>query len=237
MSGHSAVPAPDGERWAVLVPGLGLDAREWAGVWPLLTTASTVVTLPSLGRPARRGDDLDVEALAGRLVARLPATGRLLLVGHSASCPVVAEAAAGHPRVEALVLVGPTTDPAAAGWPGLVGRWLRTAGHERPGEVPALARQYRRTGLRSMAAGLDRIRRHRVDRALGSTSAHVVVIRGEYDRIAPDAWCRHLASTAGGQLRTVAGGAHMVPLTHPDAVAQAVSLAWRPVTPQAGASR
>jgi pimeloyl-ACP methyl ester carboxylesterase len=53
---------------------------------------------------------------------------RAVLLGHSASCQIVVQAAVRDPhRVTALVLVGPTTDPRARSWLGLAGRWLRTA--------------------------------------------------------------------------------------------------------------
>ena len=215
--------APSVTGRVVFVPGLGLDAREWAGVWPLLAGPSTVVSVPSMGRPARRRADLSVPALANELRDTLAEGDGVVLVGHSASCQVVAQAAADDDRVAGVVLVGPTTDPAAKGWLRLVARWVRTAPHERTWEVRALAPQYRRTGLRSIAAGMHRVRHHRVDDALASTSVPVVVVRGEHDRIAPQQWCRHLAEVSGGEVRTVAGGAHMLPLTHPDAVAEAVA--------------
>jgi hypothetical protein len=45
------------------------------------------------------------------------------------------------------VLIGPTADPHAATWPTLVRRWLRTAMHEWPGQLPLLVRSYARPQL------------------------------------------------------------------------------------------
>ena len=93
----------------VLVPGLGLDARAWSGVLARLAGLGTVVLLPAMGRPADAGADLRVEAQAARLLDLLPAEGDLVLVGHSASCSVVVEAARHTGVVRGLALVGPTT--------------------------------------------------------------------------------------------------------------------------------
>jgi len=215
-------PAAAATPAVVLVPGLGLDARSWRGVWPHLRRTSTVVTLPAMGLPARGVADLSVPAQARRLLTQLPLRGNVILVGHSASCQVVVELAARSQRVHALVLVGPTTDPTAATWPRLVMQWLRTARHERPWEPGVLAPQYRRTGLVSLGRGMDQMRRHRTDTALTGVSTKVIVIRGEHDRIATAPWCHLLAALSGGSVTTVAGAGHMVPLTHPQLVGRAI---------------
>lgn len=208
-----------------MVPGLGLDARSWSGVWPHLRGPSTVIALPALGRPVTGVRDLRVEALAEELLGLLPA-GPLVLVGHSASCQVVGEAARDG-RVAGVVLVGPTTAPDAVSWPAIVARWSRTAVHEHLWEVPLVTPQYRRTGTWDMVRGMDRVRRHRLDAALAAASVPVTVVRGQHDRIADARWARALAaralvSGADGRVTTVPRAGHMVPLTHPRAVAAAV---------------
>jgi pimeloyl-ACP methyl ester carboxylesterase len=130
---------------------------------------------------------------------------------------VVAEAAVRAPdRVAALVLVGPTTDPRAAGWAGLAVRWLRTAAHERPGQVPLLVDAYARTGLATMARAMQAARRHRLDHALAAVQCPVLVVRGPHDAICPAGWAARLAATApAGRTETLPAGGHMVPVTHP----------------------
>ncbi|MFQ6171615.1 alpha/beta fold hydrolase [Oryzobacter sp. R7] len=204
------------------MPGLGLDARSWSRVWPYLDGPSTAVTLPTMGRAASTLDDLRPEALAVRLVEQLPPSGPLVLVGHSASCQVVGEARRDD-RVVGVVLVGPTTARWIASWPAIVGRWSLTAVHEHLWEIPLVGPQYLRTGLWTMARGMDRIRHHRLDRALAVGGVPMAVVRGGHDRIADAAWCRHLAATCvDGSVTTVPGAGHMVPLTHPAAVATVV---------------
>ena len=75
-----------------------------------------VALLPGFGERAPRAADLRPAALAEMLLDRwCPPDGAVVLVGHSASCQIVAEAARRRPdRVAGLVLVGPTTDPRRA---------------------------------------------------------------------------------------------------------------------------
>ena len=208
------------------VPGLGLSvAVARRALRRLAGPAGTVVLLPAFGRRAPRGTDPAPGPLADLLLADLPAGSRVVLVGHSASCQIVAEAAVRAPeRVAALVLVGPTTDPRAATWPALVRRWLRTAAHERPGQIPLLVHAYARTGLVSMARGMDAARRHRLDHTLAAVPCPVLVVRGPDDAICPADWADTLAAAAPrGIAATLPAGAHMVPVTQPDALAARIA--------------
>jgi pimeloyl-ACP methyl ester carboxylesterase len=214
----------------VAVPGLGLSVDGWRG--PGLVLASrprggfAVVALPAHGLPARHGEPLDPAASAQRLLARLDELGaaRVALLGHSASCQVVTEAARREPeRVTALVLVGPTTDPRAPTWPRLAARWLATAAHERLGQVPLLVRDYGHSGLVTFARAMDAARRHPLAPALAGLDHPVLLVRGPYDRIAPQVWLDDLVALRPGiEAVTLLAGGHMVPVTHPHELAAAV---------------
>jgi pimeloyl-ACP methyl ester carboxylesterase len=216
----------------LLVPGIGLGPEAWQPTLDRLgdLAAPRVVTLPGYGVPADEHDDLWPAALAERLhplidQQREQAGGPVVLVGHSASCQVVVHAARARPdRVRGVVLVGPTTDPRASTWPRLAARWLATARHEDPCQVPALVRQYHRTGLRSMRRAMEAARHDRIDVALRSTACDALVLRGPHDRICPASWAVELAgvrATGGGHRAvTLARGGHMVPLTQGAAVAE-----------------
>ncbi|WP_319804151.1 alpha/beta fold hydrolase [Nocardioides dongkuii] len=206
------------------VPGVGLDAAAWRPTldglpqWP-----SAVAVLPGYGARRRPGEPLDPVAL-GRRVARERLAGRsgVVLVGHSAGCQVAVEAALAAPgSVAAVVLIGPTTDPRARSWRRLVVRWLRTAAHERLWQVPTLVRSYTRTGPRHLLAALGAARHHDVRAAVRALDRPVLVVRGPRDRICPADWASELASygAPGSRVVTLAGGAHMVPLTDGPAVA------------------
>ena len=211
----------------VCVPGLGLDPAAWAPtIASLPETDARVVVLPGYGVRPSRSDDLRPDALADRLVDRLvDLPTPVVLAAHSASCQIVVAAAASAPQlVSGLVLIGPTTDPRAGSWPSLAQRWLRTACWERPGQVPYLARTYRRTGLLWMARTMEAARRDDVRQGLAAVRCPVLVVRGRHDRICPDDWARAVASIApaGSRAVTLAQGGHMVPLTHGVLLAAAV---------------
>jgi pimeloyl-ACP methyl ester carboxylesterase len=219
-----------GRARILAVPGLGLSTEVARRALEPLPAPWSVVLLPAFGRPAPRGRRraaLAPERLAALLLAVLPshAGGPVVLIGHSASCQVVAEAAARAPEsVAALVLVGPTTDPRAAAWPALAARWLRTAAHERPSQVPLLVRAYARTGLVSMARGMQAARHHRLDSTLAAVACPVLVVRGRHDAICPPDWAAALAaSAAAGHAETLPAGGHMVPITHADALAARIA--------------
>ena len=129
MTPTARVPEP----LIVLVSGLGLDDRTWVPVRQRLAGRVHTVPLPSLGRRSPPGMDLRVERQAERLLSELlvPGTDAVVLVAHSASCPVVVEAAVRSQIVVGLALIGPVTDPRARTWPRMLGQWLRTASHER----------------------------------------------------------------------------------------------------------
>jgi pimeloyl-ACP methyl ester carboxylesterase len=210
----------------VLVPGLALDERDWRRVRAHLGRPSAVVRLPALGTRPPRSADLRVEVLAARLLRALPRAapgGPVVLVGHSASGPVVVEAARSDRRVTGLVLVGPITDPRSRAWPHVLGRWARTAVHEHAWEVPVLLPQYTRMGLfRSILGGMDRMRWFRTEEAIADVEVPVTVVRGEHDRIAPADWAAALTRPPARRVVTLAGGGHMVPLTHPGEVAAVI---------------
>ena len=205
----------------LLLPGLGLGPEAWEPTLTSLRAAAafselSVLPLPGYGVPGDVGDDLSPSALARVVGARLAGAGPTVLAGHSASCQVAAHAAVEQAgTVVGLALVGPTTDPRAGGWPGLARRWLATAPHERPEQVPTLVRQYRRTTLRTMARAMDAARRDDIQQTLADVSCPVVVVRGVHDKICPADWASRLAPTV-----TLPAGGHMVPLTHGDLVAR-----------------
>lgn len=235
------LPAP-GVPTAVAVPGLGLTVDGWRGVVARLGDAVplAVLGLPAAGLPGR-GAPLDPTSEADRLARRLEdlgltAGGPVVLLGHSASCQMVAETARRHPAlVRGLVLVGPTTDPRAVPWPRLVGRWVLTAAREDPRRVPEIVREYVVTRLSGFLVAMRRARHHDLRAALAGSTVPVLVLRGPHDRLAPAVWLGDLARTRPGiEVVTLPAGAHMLPLTHPADVARWVRRAVsRGVTPPA----
>jgi pimeloyl-ACP methyl ester carboxylesterase len=198
----------------VLVPGLGLDERSSARVRRRLP--ATVLRLPGMGLA---GAVPSLDELADRLIAGL-GEGQVVLVGHSQSSQVVAAAAARDPRVSAVVLLGPTTDPRLRSARGLAWRWLLTAVSEPVWQVPLVVAQWWSTGPRAMATLWRRAAPHRLDRRLPDVRVPVTVVRGTRDRLCPHDWAAALAAAAPhGRLVELPGAAHMTVQTRPAEVA------------------
>ena len=207
------------------LPGLGLGHGSWRPTLDLLPAevGASVQLFPGYGRPAPRGFEVSPAALGALVSEHLPEVARpVVLLAHSASCQVAAHVAALAPeRIAALVLVGPTTDPRAATWPGLVRRWLPTALHEELTQLPGLVRQWSRTGLPTMKRAMNAARHDDLLRTLDEVRAPVLVVRGRHDSICPADWSEAVARHGGVGSRsvTLSRGAHMVPNTHGPAVA------------------
>jgi pimeloyl-ACP methyl ester carboxylesterase len=207
---------PPAARRLVLVPGLGLDDTSSARVRERVP--ATVVRLPGMGLP---GPVPALDVLAAQLLDAAGA-GPLVLVGHSQSCQVVA-AAVRDPRVVAVVLLGPTTDPRLRSAAGLLGRWLATAWAEPWWQVPRTLAQWWRTGPRAMVALWRTASPDRIDARLRDVPVPVVVVRGTRDRLCPHDWATGVAAAAPrGRLVELPGAAHMTVHTHPGAVADVI---------------
>jgi len=207
----------------VVLPGLGLDARSWAGVRRLL--AAEVLHLPGTGR---RGPVPPLEALVGEVVRRL-GEGPVVLVGHSQSCQIAAAVAQRDARVVAVVLLGPTTDPRLRRLSGLVSAWVRTAVREPWWQVPRILAQWLHTGPRAMRALWRRAAPDRIELRLPAVAVPVTVVRGSRDALCPADWAASLAAAAPrGRLVELPGAAHMTPQTHPAEVAALVTCWNRP---------
>jgi pimeloyl-ACP methyl ester carboxylesterase len=198
----------------VFVPGLGLDARSSARL--RTHVGGAVVPLPGMGL---RETVPPLEILADRLVAAL-GEGPVVLVGHSQSCQVVAVAAERDPRVAAVVLLGPTTDPRMRRLPVLARRWLATSVLEPVRQVPLVLAQWARTGPRAMVSLWRMASPDRIDRRVATLAMPVVVVRGTRDALCPHDWAAALATAApDGRLVEIPGAVHMTVQTHPDEVA------------------
>ena len=208
----NGVPAP------VWVPGLGLDERSSARV--RRRTGGRVVLLPGMGRRGPVGPPAE---LAERLQAAL-GPGPVVLVGHSQGCQVVAAVAERDPRVSAVLLLDPSTDPRMLRLPVLAGRWLRTALGEPWWQAPLVLGQWLRTGPRAMVALWRSIAADPIDVRLRRVGVPVVVVRGSRDALCPRDWAVHLAGCARqGRLVELPGAGHMTPHTRPDELAALVT--------------
>jgi len=66
-------------------------------------------------------------------------------------------------------------------------------------------------------------RRHRLDRILAGVPCPVLVVRGRDDAICPADWAAALATAAPRGTAETLAGAHMVPITHSQVLAERIA--------------
>lgn len=233
MVGRQPIAALTGSSGAggtavVLVHGLGVSSRYWRPLARRLAAGRPVYApdLPGHGRSAAPRRALDVPGLSRALEDWMTATGlpRAVLVGNSMGCQVAAELAARAPeRVAALVLAGPTVDPAARSAPAQLLRLLLSAPVEHPAIHPLVVLDYARAGPRRILDELSHMLDHRIEELLPRVRAPALVLRGRLDRVVPGPWARTAAGLLPrGRLVEVTGGGHAVHFSRSDVVAEEV---------------
>jgi pimeloyl-ACP methyl ester carboxylesterase len=185
-----------------------------------------VPDLPGFGRSGRPAAVLDVAGHARVVAAWLDdaGLGPIAVLGNSFGAQVAVQVAASRPDlVAALVLVGPTTDPAAASMSGQLGRLLRDLPHEDPQQARILAADLRDAGLRRVVATLRHAVRDPIAPKLAALRVPTLLARGSRDRIAPQPWLDHLAALVpGARMLVLAGAAHNAVTTAGAELAEAV---------------
>ncbi len=222
--------APAGAEPIVLVHGSGLSgqymiptARELARDFPVW-----VPDLPGYGDSGDPGEVLNVPGLADWLADWMEAVGlaRASLLGNSFGCQVIADLAARHPeRVARAILQGPTTPPdeRSAFWQFV--RWRQNQAYNPDWLGDVTNDDYHKAGawrlLRSFVFQIT----DRIEAKMPAIRAPVLIIRGEFDPIANQAFCEMLArlAPAGDRVTVVPGVAHTLVFTAPVQVAEATS--------------
>ncbi|MFG1676626.1 alpha/beta fold hydrolase [Micromonospora sp. NPDC049282] len=224
---RSAVPGR-ADPPVVLVHGLAVSHRY---LTPLAATLSAhhpvyVPDLPGFGLTERPGTAYDVAGHAAFLVDWLAAyrLGPVCLLGHSFGAEVAAALAARRPDlVRALVLAGPTSDPAARSRRGQIGRWLVDTLREAPWQGPILVRDVIDARPWRVFATLSHSVRNAIEEDLVRVTAPTLVLAGARDPVAPADWrAEAVRLVPGARAVTVPGAAHNVVTTAPDPVADAI---------------
>lgn len=212
----------------VLVHGLAVSHRylmplasALAGWHPVL-----VPDLPGFGLSAKPARAYTVEEHARHLADWLTALalGPVCVLGHSFGASVVTALASRYPeRVSALVLAGPTTDPAARTKSRQIARFVVDAPREALAQAVILMRDVWDAGPTRVWRTLELSNHYHLEKALPAVSAPTLVIGGERDPLAPAGW-RHrmLGLLPDGRALTIAGAAHNVATTAAPQVARAV---------------
>ena len=226
---RAMVTTPRADRTpAVLVHGLGVSGRYWRPLARRLAPHRQVLVpdLPGHGRSPAGAPQLGVAAMAGVLEQWMGAVGisSAALVGNSLGCQIAAELAARWPaRVAALVLCGPTVDPAARRAGIQLLRLARSAPVEHPALYPVVLADYLRAGPRRVLGELRLMLDHRIEEVLPRVRAPGLVIRGGFDRVVPRRWAAEVAALLPrGRLVEVPLAGHAAHFSRPGRVAAVV---------------
>lgn len=196
---------------SVLVHGLGLSHRYFTRLQPLL--------------PGSRAVDLQGVSMGEMTDSLERFVGpRTVLIANSLGAQIATELAVRSPStVRALVLTGPTWDPAAPGVPSHLLRLLADSFREQRSLVSVALADYVRHGPRHLVDAAWAMLRYPMAHRLAEVSVPVVVVRGSRDPICGERWAWRLAGAPpDGRLVSVAGAAHAVDWSHPASVAQVV---------------
>ncbi|MGW5667390.1 alpha/beta fold hydrolase [Micromonospora sp. NPDC003776] len=224
---RSADPGGDAPA-VVLLHGLAVSHRYLTPLAVALSPTHPVYVpdLPGFGLTERPGTAYDVPRHAAHLAAWLDAyrLDRVCLVGHSFGAEVAAALAAGRPDlVRALVLAGPTSDPAARSRRGQFGRWLVDSLREAKFQVPILLRDVWDARPRRISATLSHSVRNAIEADLVRVTAPTLVLGGARDTVAPARWRAEAARLVpDGRSVAVPAAAHNVATTAPAQVADAI---------------
>lgn len=182
--------------------------------------------LPGFGRSGKPARVLNVPEMADALAAWMAAVGlrSAALVANSLGCQVVVDLAARRPElVEALVLSGPTMDPAARRASAMIARWLRDWPGERPSLALAHLRDFSLAGARRSLHTFRHALADRIEEKLPAVRAPALVVRGERDPIAPQRWAEEVTRLLPrGRLAVIPRGPHCVNYSTPESFARVV---------------
>ncbi|MEU7752430.1 alpha/beta hydrolase [Micromonospora sp. NPDC049171] len=212
----------------VLVHGLAVSHRYLTPLAVALSATHPVYVpdLPGFGLTEHPVGAYDVRGHAEHLAAWLAAyrLPPVCLLGHSFGAEVAASLAANHPdAVRALVLAGPTSDPAARSRRAQFGRWLLDTLGEAPLQAPVLGRDIWNARPWRVLATLSHSVRNAIEADLVRITAPTLILAGGRDPIAPARWRDQVTRLVPeADLVVVPGGPHNVATTQPVAVAAAI---------------
>ena len=182
----------------VLIHGIGMGRTVFADLVSHLDDDGEVIAvdLPGYGEAPEPPRVLTMERTADLVAAYLRAD-----VGDTGSAGRALDGGAGRARDRgaasrvggALVLIGPTVDPAARTAPRQVGRLLRDIAVESPRVIALGAREYVRAGPR-LRAKFRAMLVHRPEDVLARIEAPTLVLRGEDDVVSSREWCRRIVA-------------------------------------------
>ncbi|WP_213813985.1 alpha/beta fold hydrolase [Glaciihabitans sp. dw_435] len=214
-----------GTRPFILVPGIGVSSNYFERLAPNLNEFGPVhaLDLPGFGGVPHPDSAMTIRHYAD-LVGRVIDTLGLddpVLVGHSMGTQVVVDLAARRPELSTVVLIGPVINPDERRIGLQAIRFLQAAVHE-PGRVKFLAvSAYLFCGVKWFSRILPKMMRFPIERAMPHIAADTLIIRGEYDAVAPRAWVERAGRLIpSSRLWEIPHAAHSVMHAHAQEVAR-----------------
>ncbi|MBA3889335.1 MAG: alpha/beta hydrolase [Gemmatimonadaceae bacterium] len=229
IGSSAALGNPDGGDGMpiVMVHGAVISGRYMVPTARRLAVMHRVLIpdLPGFGASDDPAQPLDVPGLAGALHDWMAAAGigRAHLLGNSMGAQVIADLAVRWPdAVASLVLVGPTVDRAARTRMQQLWRLAHDAFLERPSLIPLHLRDIVRAGWRFATSALDIALDDRIEEKLAHVRAPVLIVCGDRDPLAPQAWCRWLGTQSPTARLEILEGPHALNYSRPAELAECV---------------
>ncbi|MFC3606973.1 alpha/beta fold hydrolase [Stutzerimonas tarimensis] len=219
--------APADAPALVLVHGSGLSGQYMIPTARELTDDFRlyIPDIPGYGDSGDPGRVLNVPEMADWLDAWMDAVDlpRASFLGNSFGCQVIADLAARYPaRVDRAILQGPTTPPdeRSGFWQFI--RWRQNNAYNPDWLGDVTADDYEKAGLWRLFRSFMYQITDRIEDKAPRVEAPVLVIRGEHDPIAHQAFCDLLVTLfPNGELHIIPEVAHTLVVTAPDEVARA----------------
>lgn len=214
-----------GVRPFVLVPGIGVSSTYFERLAPNLNEFGPVhaLDLPGFGgvpHPDHAMSIREYADLLGRAIDELGIDDPII-VGHSMGTQVVSDLASRRPGITTIVLIGPVVNASERHVLTQARRFLQASWHE-PGKVKALAiSAYLLCGFKWFSRILPKMLTFDIEDRLPHIRAHTLVIRGEFDAVAPRAWIERVGELLpSSRLWEIPGAAHSVMHAHAEEVAR-----------------
>ncbi|MDF2442784.1 MAG: hypothetical protein JWR01_987 [Subtercola sp.] len=214
-----------GVRPFVLVPGIGVSSTYFERLAPNLNEFGPVhaLDLPGFGGVPHPDSAMTIRQyadLVGKVVDDLGLDDPII-VGHSMGTQIVSDLVSRRPEISTLVLIGPVVNPRERWIARAAIRFLQAAWHE-PFKVKFLAiSAYALCGFKWFSRILPEMMQFPIEKALPSIRAHTLVIRGEFDAVAPRDWVEEVGRLLpNSRLWEMPGAAHSVMHAHAEEVAR-----------------
>jgi len=193
----SANPAPPGLAPIVMVHGLSVSSRYMVPTALRLAPQRRIYApdLPGFGKSEHPGAVLDIPALADALDGWIEylGIGPAVLLGNSMGCQIIADLAVRHPgRIERAVLIGPTVDRHGRTLLEQARRLIVNIPREPLSSVLTQGRDYWAAGVHRTIATFCHALADPIEEKAPLMRFPTLVVRGEYDPIAPQRWCEDL---------------------------------------------